>query len=628
MIRLPCQIVGLLAVAGLLISLGSGPLYADAGSAAVLPHTDLPPGNGGDGAEIVDQYFTEYWQENGISPAPQIDDATFLRRASLALLGISAKANEVRGFLGDSNPDKRRAKVKALLTHSRYADYWGFRLRQWITDLREVEGQGSNTFTLYRYTREAMAENRPWDRIASDLLDSQGNMVYDGNANFGVYLSGAPNEMAEGAGRLFLGVKISCAQCHDDPFQGAWTQETYWSFAAYFGRTKMIQMNDGGPEFDRLFPNLRRSEASVSTLPGGDAAIDGEGGEKRAIIDRTEGDVYLGGKSQKDNDRGPALVPTPLDGEPMTDIDESGITRRQAFVRWMTGPENKQFARSAVNRFFYELTGRSFAPSVEGFGPDVEIQHEPLLSRLADQFVKENYDVKWLLRTIVLSRIFQTGTGSAGEDKAAREHWHCHTVRPLNSDQWHDCVLRASGRDATIERLAAGAATALSLERNERLTSRAAALSKARKVFAESGEARRAAEVPAAADVPAPIQVEVGDKERRESESQRRKYRALGERLRSTRKLARSQMGPTGNALMQMNGRLVTDAMHETNMPKEIAALPSPEGRLEAVFVQILGRLPRPDERQRLTLALAEPKPQPVADLMWALMQSTEFLTY
>jgi hypothetical protein len=618
-----------LALAGCSVLLEPDVLYADAGSAALLPHRELPPGSERDGAEIVDQYFAQYWRENGVSPAPLIDDATFLRRASLALLGISAQTHEVRSFLSESSPEKRRAKVNEWLEHSRYADYWGFRLRQWITDLREVEGQGSNTFTLYRYTREAMAENRPWDRIASDLLDSQGNMVYDGNANFGVYLSGAPNEMAEGAGRLFLGVKISCAQCHDDPFQGAWTQQTYWSFAAFYGRTKMIQMNEGGPKFDRLFPNLGRSESSVSTLPGGDAAIDGEGGEKRAIIDRTEGEVYLGGKSRRDKDRGPALVPTPLDGEPMADIDQLDMTRRQAFVRWMTSPENKQFARSAVNRFFHELTGRCFVPSVEGFGPDVEIQHEPLLDRLADQFVKEKYDVKWLLRTIVNSRMFQSAAGSAaGDDREARNHWNCFVVRPLNSDQWHDSVLRASGREARIEELGLSAATSLALERNERLAGRISSLNKARKVLVESGEARRASELPGASGVAAPVPVEADEKQRRASQSQREKYRQLGEKLRRTRDLARSQMGPTGSSLMQMNGRLVTEALRETDVPKEISELPSPEQRLDRVYLQVLGRLPNPAERQRLAPALSEANPRTVADLMWALMQSTEFLTY
>lgn len=602
-----------------------GVVHGDAGSAALLPHDGLPAGETDDASRLIDEYFADYWAKAGISPVPRIDDSTFLRRLSLAVLGVPAGSDEVRTFLSDESPDKRRTKVNELLGRSRYADYWGFRLRQWITDLREVKGQGADTFTLYRYTREAMAENRNWDRIATDLLDSQGNMVYDGNANFGVYLSGAPNEIAEGAGRLFLGVKISCAQCHDDPFQGAWTQKGYWSMAAFYGRTKMIQMNEGGPKFDRQFPNPGRSEASVSTLLGGDAAIDGEGGEKRAIIDRQEGEVYFGGKKKKDG--GQPMLPTTLDGKPLTDIDKSEITRRQTFVKWVTSRDNKLFARAAVNRFFLEITGRGFVPTVDGFNPDVELNHEALLDSISQQFVENDYDLKWLLRTIVNSQVFQAGQGSAGNSDA-QQHWNCFPVRTLNSDQWHDSVLRVSGREAKIEKLAASAAGILDLERNERLTGRAAALSKAKKVLSECGEKRRAAELPSASDVPSPTPVELKDDQRKEGTAQRRKYKELGESLRRTREMSRAQLGPTGEALMQMNGRLVTEALRETDVPRDIAALESPAARLDAVYLQVLGRLPLPAERQRMAPAVAEANPQHVTDLMWALMQSTEFLTY
>ncbi|MCE9552176.1 MAG: DUF1549 and DUF1553 domain-containing protein [Planctomycetes bacterium] len=602
-----------------------GVVQADAGSAALLPHQGLPAGKLESASGQVDEYFSDYWSKAGVSPAPRIDDATFLRRLSLAVLGVPAKSAEVLSFIKDESPDKRRSKVDEMLGQSRYADYWGFRLRQWITDLREVTGQGANTYTLYRYTREAMAENRSWDRIAGDLLDSQGNILYDGNANFGVYLSGQPNEIAEGAGRLFLGMKISCAQCHDDPFHGAWTQQGYWSMAAFYGRTKMIQMNEGGAKFDRLFPNPGRSEASVSTLLGGDAAIDGEDGEKRAIIDRDEGEVYLAGKKKKDG--GQALLPTPLDGKPLTEIDKANNTRRQAFVSWVTSRDNKQFARAAVNRFFLELTGRGFVPTADGFTPDAEIQHEVLLDRLADQFAEQHYDLKWLLRTIVNSQLFQTGTGSANNSRA-QQHWQCFPVRPLNSDQWHDSVLRVSGREAKIEELASTAAGIFDLERNERLQGRSKSLLNAKKVLGEGGEKRRAAALPSTSDVPAPTPVEMKEDDRKRGTAQRRVYKELGEKLRRTRQMARAQLGPTGEALMQMNGRLITDSLRETDAPRNIASLETPEARLGALYLQILGRLPIPAERQRLTPAVADGNPERIRDVMWALMQSTEFLTY
>lgn len=603
-----------------------GVVQADAGSAALLPHKGLPAGQTDDSARLVDDYFSDYWSKAGVSAAPRIDDATFLRRLSLALLGVPAKSDEVRSFIQDDSPGKRRTKVDDLLVESRYADYWGFRLRKWITDLREVTGQGANTYTLYRYTREAMAENRGWDRIAGDLLDSQGNLVYDGNANFGVYLSGQPNEIAEGAARLFLGEKISCAQCHDDPFHGAWTQKGYWSLAAFYGRTKMVQMNEGGPKFERQFPNPGHSEASVSTLLGGDAAIDGDDGEKRAIVDHAEGEVYLGGKKRKEG--GQALIPTPLDGKPLTEIDKAKSTRRQTFVAWVTSRDNKQFARAAVNRFFLELTGRGFVPTADGFTLDAQIKHEELLDRVANQFVEHHYDLKWLMRTIVNSQLFQTGSGSANSANP-QQHWQCFPVRLLNSDQWHDSVLRVSGREAKIEKIAASAAGIFELERNERLLGRATSLTKAKKILTESGDKRRAEELPSASEVPAHAPLEkMKEDERLRGTAQRRAYKELGEKLRRSRQMARTQLGPTGESLMQMNGRLVTDSLRETDAPQDIAALDSPDARLDAIFLQILGRLPLPADRQRLASAVAEASAARVTDLMWALMQSTEFLTY
>ena len=168
-----------------------------------------------------------------------MDDSTFLRRASLALNGIQPTADEVRAFINDASSQKRLHKVDELLRRSRYADYWAFRLRQWVRELREVKGQGMDSKTLYFYAREAMGENRSWARIASDLINSQGNIKYDGSANFAVQLSGEPAELGEGTARMFLGVNIACAQCHDHPYVDEWERMSYWRFASYFARMEV-----------------------------------------------------------------------------------------------------------------------------------------------------------------------------------------------------------------------------------------------------------------------------------------------------------------------------------------------------------------------------------------------------
>ncbi|MCE9548430.1 MAG: DUF1549 and DUF1553 domain-containing protein [Planctomycetia bacterium] len=601
-------------------------------SQAQLPTEDLPPGRTDDASKVIDDYFTADWAKAKIVPAPVIDDATFLRRASLSVLGVSADADEVRSFLVDTRSEKRRGKVDEMLRRSRYADYWGFRLRDWILSLREVEGQGANSFMLYRYSREAMAENRSWTRIAGDFINSQGTLEFDGNANFGVYFSGAPNEMADATTRLFLGTKISCAQCHDDPFHSSLTQQGYWGLAAFFGRTKMIQMNGGGAEYERLFPNPGRSEASVCSLPGGDAAVDGYGGERRAIVDVKEGEVYIGGRKPKNKDDQP-LAPLPLGGEPIKDADQQTLTRRQQLLAWVTNRDNPYFSRAAVNRMFLELTGRGFVPTADGFTPDDSPRHEQLLNQLSQQFTEHDYDLKWLIRTIVNSRVFQLESSSQLEPDETKQaqrvaHWCSAETRTLNGDQWHDSVLRASGREARIWTLADKASPELKREQNRRLASRRTRLITARKILTETDKLQRLAALPTPDTVPPPIPREYQHFEWRQTDAARQAYDELGQRLQKTRGQARSPLGPTGEALMQMNGALVRDSLRETDVPKSIAALKSPGERLDAVFVQVLGRAPRPNERQSLADSVATGEPERVADLMWALMQTSEFLSY
>ena len=301
------------------------------------PHDGLPPGQADHAASRVDAYLNLYWARAGVAPAPMIDDATFLRRASLALNGISPTADEVRAFLDNESPDKREVKVDELLTRSRYADYWGFQLRDWITQIREVKGQSTNLVSLYYYGRQAMAENRSWARIARDLLATDGDATQHGWANFALYFDTEPNEVAEAASRMFLGTNLTCAQCHVDPHVDQWTRETYWGMAAFFARAKIWFPSD---EYYDRFPLEARPPTSVSTLPGGDAAVDGEWGDVRAFVNTDKGEAKLpGSENQK------IIMPTPLGEAEIADADAQEETRRAQFVSWIVDANNPFVAR-------------------------------------------------------------------------------------------------------------------------------------------------------------------------------------------------------------------------------------------------------------------------------------------
>ena len=220
------------------LSVFTGPLCAQ-DLPIRLPHTDLADGKSTVSVDLIDDYFKQYWKQNKIKKPKAVDDYTFARRASLTINGVSPTFEELQSFANDPAKNKRSAFVDKLLKNSRYADYWGFRLRQWILELREVKGQGANFTTLYNYTRKAFAHNYPWDKIAYDIVATQGAIKWDGRSNFGIYFDGEANEMSDAAVRLFLGQNIACAQCHDHPYVDEWKQESYWGLAAFFARVEM-----------------------------------------------------------------------------------------------------------------------------------------------------------------------------------------------------------------------------------------------------------------------------------------------------------------------------------------------------------------------------------------------------
>jgi hypothetical protein len=576
------------------------------------PHAELPPGNTSHAAAIVDDYFDAYWKQAGVTPAPLVDDATFLRRASLALHGVPATADEVTRFLADDTPKKRSALVDSLLTRSRYADYWGFRLRSWITEMREMLGQSTNIATLYFYTREAMAENRSWSRIAKELLATEGEITYRGYANFALYFDCEANEVAEAASRLFLGVNLSCAQCHDHPHVDALTQESYWGFAAYFAK---ISIGVEKSSYEKRFPDIPRNPAGISTLPGGDWSVDGIWGDDRAILDNAKREVKF---PDPKNPR--VMKPTPLGGAPVGNADEQKASRRFQLVAWMTSRENLYFARAAVNRFWNELTGLGFVDAVDGFTPEISARHRELLDNLAWGFNANRHDVKWLLRTVVLSRIFQQ---EYREDPQGRETWAGLFRRPLNSDQWHDSVLRATGEGERIYNVAEEIAVALEEEHRQRVR-----LHEKRVLLTVAAGEENTSTDKDESDAVQSAHDDADSPERKRWAELRKQYDEIGRRLRETRKVLRMQKSPTNEALLLMNGELVATSLREGLASYQIAKLLTPRERLDRLYLATLGRLPSETERGRLLDEVREPNPKKIADVLWALLQSTEFLTY
>src|SRR5690606_7767592 len=182
---------------------------------------------------FIDDLVWRKLQALGIIPSEPVDDAKFLRRVHLDLIGRLPTPEEARTFLADSDPDKRVKLVDSLLERPEYADHWA---NKW-TDLLRPNPYRVGIKAVFNYDnwiREQFRQNRPYNEFVRDLLTAQGSTWRNG-ATVLFRDRREPAEVTTMVSQLFLGVRLECAKCHHHPFE-KWGQDDFYSFAAYFAR--------------------------------------------------------------------------------------------------------------------------------------------------------------------------------------------------------------------------------------------------------------------------------------------------------------------------------------------------------------------------------------------------------
>jgi hypothetical protein len=306
---------------------------------------------------------------------PLLDDFAFLRRVSLDTVGTIPTPSEIAAFMNDTNPDRRARAVDRLLEDPRWADHW---TSYWQDVLAENPGilkpELNNTGAFRWWIYEALLDNKPIDRFATELVMMEGSTVYGGPAGFGMATQNdAPMaEKAHVLAKAFLAVELKCARCHDAPYH-PFKQEDTFSLAAMLDRktqklpkTSTVPVVEGG----------RRPLVSISLKPG----------EK---IDAAWPFETLVGADLPDG------------------LLQDGDDEREQFAALLTSPANGRFAEVIVNRVWTRNIGWGLVSSVDDWH-DAERQYPELLDYLARDFVEHGYDLKHLARTILQSRLYQS----------------------------------------------------------------------------------------------------------------------------------------------------------------------------------------------------------------------------
>jgi hypothetical protein len=352
-------------------------------------------------ATAIDEHIEAAWQNEGIQPTPLTDDCEFLRRIFLDLSGRIPSVGEVRIFLADTAPDKRRRIVDRLLESPAYFTNSTVKWRNVL--IPPVNADFQTRFRLPQFDawlRQKLVLRTAHDKLATELL----NVPVKVNSPVAADLfyrarDAAPENLAAASSRIFLGVRLECAQCHDHPF-AHWKRDEFWSLAAFFAGVR-------GQQFGPL-----TEDTAVRTIAIPDAG-------------RTVEAQFLDGRRPDWRDQ----------SEP-----------RQALANWITARENPYFARAAVNRVWADLMGRGIVDPPDDFDAANPPSHPELLDKLASEFAAHGYDVNFLIRAITASRVYQLTSGQTDSRQSDPRWFARRAVRRLTADQLIDSLLQAAGQ--------------------------------------------------------------------------------------------------------------------------------------------------------------------------------------
>ena len=392
----------------------------------------------------IDQHIASFYRAKNLAVPKVADDATFLRRAFLVSVGRIPTAEEALAFLEIEDPAKRESLVDYLLKSKGYSSHmanWAFDLLR-LTDGRS--GSTANNEPYRHWVRTAISNNMPWNEFTRQLVASSGDGWDPDSAAVGYYTRdrGMPLDNLSNTMRVFLGTRMECAQCHDDPY-GATERHDFYQLAAFtHGQTTVGQNN-----MESLWRELRDGDRSQSE----------EYRLAQVLWDRVYG-MSLGGG-------GVGQIPLPADyqyrdatpGEVVGARTPFGQTVRMSEKRvesdgrkklatWIVAKTADQFPTVIANRMWKRVMGNGVYEPVDEFIPADKSTYPDLVRFLGTLMVELNYDLRAFQHVLLLTRTFQFGANPNPSSIEGGDDFHGRKIERLSSEQiWDSLITLAAG---------------------------------------------------------------------------------------------------------------------------------------------------------------------------------------
>ncbi|QDT31714.1 DUF1549 and DUF1553 domain-containing protein [Thalassoglobus polymorphus] len=490
---------------------------------------------------LIDQRISARWKAENVTPAPVADDAEFMRRVYLDVTGKIPHASSVRDFLADDSLNKRQQLVEGLLASPSYIIHYTNLWRAAMIPEADADQQIRVALPGFEsWLRSRVAENRNFAEIVEEML----TLPFDQQAMLGLNQlnqstpvafyqakEAKPERLAAATSRLFLGIRLDCAQCHDHPFD-SWKQDQFWKYAAFFTDIPAAQVR--GQEVV-----TRKESPGTIKIPELDRVVEA----------------------------------TFLDRE--TAISEGESRDRTVLAKWIVSSENPYFAKAAVNRIWSYHFGIGLVEPMDDFSSSNPASHPELLDDLAEAFVANDFDFKFLIRAITSSKTYQLSSRQTDSSQEEPTLFARMPVRGMTAEQIFDSLSVATGY---------------------------------RQPF----------------DPEQPLNFN--------NDQARQDFIAMfGNQTESAPDRASTVL----QALALMNGDFVGDATDIVESRTLAAIIDSPflsdEQRVEAMYLSTLSRFPSKIERQEMLDYIKSnqadgSRPESYADIFWVLLNSSEFL--